>query len=56
VRDFIQSDPARLGYIDVATPMLGPDGRPRAELFKADGQHLSAKGYALWTEVVKGSL
>jgi lysophospholipase L1-like esterase len=55
VQSFTQSD-ARLGYIDVATPMLGPDGQPRAELFKPDGQHLSPRGYALWTEVVKGSL
>lgn len=42
-----------LAYVDVATPMLGPDGRPRSDLFLADQLHLSARGYALWTEVVR---
>src|SRR5262249_24881031 len=36
-------------YIDVFTPMLGPDGQPRAELFLDDGLHLSRSGYQLWT-------
>ncbi len=39
----------RLGFIDVDGPMLGYDGRPRADLFVADGLHLSPKGYELWT-------
>jgi len=36
------------GYIDVFTPMLDAAGRPRAELFIADGLHLNAAGYRLW--------
>ena len=40
-------------YIDVATPMLGPDGEPREDLFIVDGLHMSAAGYALWTSIVK---
>lgn len=47
-----KTDPL-LSYIDIATPMLGSDGQPRPELFIDDGLHLSAEGYALWTEVVK---
>jgi lysophospholipase L1-like esterase len=39
-------------YIDVFTPMLGPDGRPRAELFADDQLHLSAAGYRLWQSVI----
>jgi lysophospholipase L1-like esterase len=42
----------RLAFIDVGTPMLGSDGKPRTELFVNDGLHLSAEGYALWTEVL----
>lgn len=38
-------------YLDVYTPMLDDRGRPRAELFKDDGLHLSAAGYRLWTEL-----
>ncbi len=37
-------------YIDLFAPMLGPDGRPRAELYAFDGLHLSPEGYRLWTE------
>ena len=47
-----QKDP-RLGYFDIATPMLGPDGRPPSEFFRLDGLHLSPEGYAVWTEVIR---
>ena len=43
---------ARLLYVDVHTPMIGPDGLPRPELLYTDGLHLSAAGYALWTRLV----
>lgn len=43
----------RLGYIDVDGPMMGYDAKPRADLFVADGLHLSAKGYALWTTLTR---
>jgi lysophospholipase L1-like esterase len=39
-------------FIDLMTPMLGGDGRPRQELYVEDGLHLSAAGYRLWREVV----
>lgn len=42
-----------LEYIDIFTPMLGPDGKPREELFIGDGLHLNAKGYALWTSIIE---
>ena len=42
-----------LMFIDVFTPMLGPEGEPRKELFESDGLHLNAKGYELWTSVIK---
>ncbi len=37
----------RLGFVDVDGPMIGWDGKPRADLFVKDGLHLSPKGYAL---------
>lgn len=46
------ADP-RLVYIDVATPMLGADGRPRPAIFAGDGLHLNPAGYALWTAAVR---
>ncbi len=41
-----------LVYVDVFTPMLGPDGLPREELFVADRLHMSAQGYTLWRELL----
>jgi lysophospholipase L1-like esterase len=40
-------------WIDVATPMLGADGRPRPELFLEDRLHLDREGYAVWTAAVR---
>lgn len=40
-------------YADLATPMLGTDGRPRPSLFIEDGLHLSAEGYTVWTRALR---
>ncbi len=47
---------ARLGVIDVATPLLGEDGKPRDDVFRLDGLHLNDTGYAEWTRVVRPRL
>jgi lysophospholipase L1-like esterase len=52
---FCAGDP-RLGFLDVATPMLATGAPPARSLFVVDGLHLSAEGYALWTSVVKPRL
>ena len=51
IQAYCGADP-RLLYVDVHTPMIGPDGLPRADLLHGDGLHLSAAGYALWTRLV----
>ncbi len=43
----------RIAYLDVDGPMLGWDEKPRRELFLADGLHLSAQGYQLWTTLLR---
>jgi lysophospholipase L1-like esterase len=43
----------RLGFVDVDGPMLGWGDKPRKDLFIEDGLHLSPKGYALWTMLVR---
>ncbi len=40
-------------YLDVYTPMLGPNGEPQARWFVGDGLHMNRKGYALWIGLVK---
>jgi lysophospholipase L1-like esterase len=40
-------------YVDIVSKMLGPDGKPPADLFVQDGLHLSPKGYAIWNAELK---
>jgi len=44
---------SHLDYINTADHMLAPDGMPRPDIFVADGLHLNAKGYAIWTKIVR---
>ncbi len=43
---------AHLTYVDVAGPLLAPDGQPRAEYYLPDRLHLSEAGYAVWTGIL----
>ncbi|GMU91006.1 MAG: hypothetical protein AMXMBFR4_00640 [Candidatus Hydrogenedentota bacterium] len=43
-------------FVDVGTPMLGDDGKPRADLFLEDGLHLNENGYKLWTSILAPKL
>lgn len=46
----------RLRYIDVATPLLAFGQPPSRDLFRVDGMHLSAEGYAIWTGIIRARL
>jgi lysophospholipase L1-like esterase len=52
VRRYARTD-KRVAYADVFTPMLGADGKPRPELFREDGLHMTPAGYQLWTSVIR---
>lgn len=39
-------------YVDVFTPMLGANGRPRPELFRDDSLHMTRAGYELWKTIL----
>lgn len=41
-----------VAFIDVSTPMLDAQGRPRESLFVEDRLHLNPAGYALWKRVI----
>jgi lysophospholipase L1-like esterase len=41
-----------LSYFDTFSPMLGPDGLTRRELYVEDQLHMSPAGYALWRELL----
>jgi lysophospholipase L1-like esterase len=44
---------ADVSFVDVTHEMLGPDGKPRPELFQKDGLHMNPKGYAIWNKKVR---
>jgi thiol-disulfide isomerase/thioredoxin len=43
-----------LHYIDVVAPML-ENGKPK-DIYESDGLHMTAKGYAIWTRLVRAAL
>ncbi len=47
IRNLCQRDRAAF-FVDIVKPMLGPDGKPRLELFVKDQLHLNVEGYAVW--------
>jgi lysophospholipase L1-like esterase len=40
-----------LGYADLASPLLGVDGKPK-DVFVEDGLHLNEEGYRLWQKAL----
>ncbi|MDG2534631.1 SGNH/GDSL hydrolase family protein [Sphingomonas sp. HITSZ_GF] len=55
VRDYVASDPT-LGYVDIFPAMLGRDGKPRPELYRQDGLHMTRAGYDIWRGAVAKAL
>ena len=51
IRAVAEAD-ALVTFVDVGTPLLGPDGKPRPELFVEDQLHLNDAGYAIWAELL----
>jgi lysophospholipase L1-like esterase len=52
IREYIRQHPQRLRYVDTATPLLGPNGKPQPQFYASDSLHLTPAGYAVWTRVV----
>ena len=43
-------------FIDIASKLIGKDGKPDPELFRKDGLHLSEKGYAVLNDAVRKAI
>lgn len=43
-------------FVDVWTPMLGANGRPREILFREDMLHMKPAGYAIWSHEILPAL
>jgi lysophospholipase L1-like esterase len=39
-------------FLDTTTPLIGADGKPRAECFIPGNIHMTPEGYKVWTRVV----
>ena len=46
----------RMQFLDIDTPSIGSDGKPRSELFVKDGLHLSQAGYDIWNDLIRPML
>lgn len=42
----------RTAFVDVVPLMLGPDGKPRPEIFLDDKLHMNAAGYDIWQKAL----
>ncbi|WBA40689.1 SGNH/GDSL hydrolase family protein [Hymenobacter canadensis] len=52
IREYVAAHPKRLRYVDTATPLLGPNGRPQPQFYVSDSLHMTPAGYAVWQRVV----
>jgi lysophospholipase L1-like esterase len=52
IADYMRTQP-RTQFIDVSAAMLDAHGQPCADLFRWDGLHMNASGYAIWTSIIK---
>ncbi len=43
----------RLTFVDIATPMLGPDGQYREDLYVEDDLHMTEEGYRIWKKILR---
>lgn len=41
-----------MDFINVFPHMMGPDGKPKPDIFVSDQLHMNEKGYAIWKELV----
>ncbi|HQR33903.1 MAG TPA: GDSL-type esterase/lipase family protein [Blastocatellia bacterium] len=55
VKEFVKTS-KNVKYLDDADISLGPDGKPRPELFIADKLHFNAEGYKLFSAKVRAFL
>ena len=55
IRERCEADPDAY-FIPTAAAYLDADGQPRADLFREDGLHQNAEGYAIWKAIIAAAL
>ena len=56
IRDYITSSNDNLDFIDEWDQFLGPDGKPREDLYRPDRLHNNAAGYKIRADIVRPHL
>ena len=51
IREFLAKQ-SNAYYVDIVTPMINENGKPKPEIFEADSLHMNAKGYAIWQKAI----
>lgn len=52
IKDFLENQ-KKAAFVDIYTPMLGQNGKPKPELFRPDSLHMTQAGYDIWGQVLK---
>lgn len=55
IKYYLQKHP-HTAYVDVYQPMLGPDGKPRPDIFLSDNLHMNQQGYRIWQKAIEPHL
>jgi len=55
VEDYARSH-TNVGYINIVPVMLDDQGKPRKDLFRPDGLHMTPEGYKLWTPIISAKI
>ena len=55
IERYVASVP-NLDFIDIYARMLDDEGKPRTDIFMADGLHMNPQGYAIWKTVISSHL
>ncbi len=54
--DLIRNEIAHLSnvkFVDVVSSMIGPDGKPKPDIYSPDRLQMNPKGYAIWTSILR---
>jgi len=55
IEDYCRAEKG-LTYVDVSAAMLGPDGKPKPDIWRGDKLHMNDAGYVIWTGIIRRAL
>jgi lysophospholipase L1-like esterase len=55
LKEFSQRD-SLVTFVDIATPMLGVNGKPPSSIFVGDMLHMNDAGYDIWRDAIRAVL